>query len=141
MKVLSKSQKIQNSVDIGFYSMNGEHSKFPAEMLPEGWTYDDVSNTFVLGESKDFWSVEDGFFVRNHAVARNDSCRPTAEAIKNVPIKLGDLQSYKITLRTVLPLWGLTQSLAAERRISNDAFFGKTLFPLNKDAALKLEDP
>ena len=30
---------------------------------------------------------------------------------------------------------------AAERRISNDAFFGKTLFPLNKDAALKLEDP
>ena len=104
MKVLSKSQKIQNSVDIGFYSMNGEHSKFPAEMLPEGWTYDDVSNTFVLGESKDFWSVEDGFFVPNHAVARNDSCRTTAEAIKNVPIKLGDLQSYKITLRTVLPL-------------------------------------
>jgi hypothetical protein len=42
-----KSQKIQNSVEIGFYSMNGEHNKFTAEMLPEGWTYDDASNTFI----------------------------------------------------------------------------------------------
>ena len=30
---------------------------------------------------------------------------------------------------------------AAERRISNDAFFGKTLFPPNKNAVLKLKMP
>jgi len=136
-----KCQKIQNSVEIGFYRINGEHNKVPAEMLPEGWTYDDVSNTFVLGETKDFGSVEDGFLVRNHVVARNDSWRPTAEAIKNVSIKLCGLQSYKITLRDGAAAMMVDSVAAAERRISNDAFFGKTLFPLNKNAVLKLKMP
>ena len=134
-----RRRQVQNSVEIGLYSMNGEHNKFPAEMLPEGWTHDDVSNTFVLSETKDFWSVEDGFLVRNPVVARNASWRPTAEAIKNVHIKLGDLQSYKITLRDGAATMMVDSVAAAERRISNDAFFGKTLFPLNKDAALKLK--
>ena len=136
-----KCHKIQNSVEIGFYRINGEHNKVPAEMLPEGWTYDDVSNTFVLGETKDFGSVEDGFLVRNHVVARNDSWRPTAEAIKNVSIKLCGLQSYKITLRDGAAAMMVDSVAAAERRISNDAFFGKTLFPLNKNAVLKLKMP
>jgi hypothetical protein len=92
-----------------------------------------------LGETKDFWSVEDGFLVRNPVVARNASWSPTAEAIKNVHIKLGDLQSYKITLRDGAATMMVDSVAAAERRISNDAFFGKTLFPLNKDAALKLK--
>ena len=94
-----------------------------------------------MGETKDFWSVEDGFLVRNHVVARNDLWRPTAEAIKNVPIKLGDLQSYKITLRDGAAAMMVDPVAAAEGRISNDAFFGKTLFPRNKDAALKLKMP
>jgi len=90
-----KRKKIQNSVEVGFYSVNGEPNKFPADMLPEGWTYDEVSNTFMLIATEDFWSVEDGFLVRNHVIACKTSWRPTADAIKKVPIKLGDLQSYK----------------------------------------------
>ena len=33
-----KRQRIFNSVEVGFYSSNGEHNKFAHDMLPDGWT-------------------------------------------------------------------------------------------------------
>ena len=136
-----KRQKIYNSVEVGFYSSNGEHNKFAGDMLPDGWTYDEVSNSFVLGKTQDFWSVEEGFLVRNHVIARDSSWRPTADAIKDVPIKLGDLQALKITMREGASTMMVDSVAAAERKISKDGFFGKTLFPLTKEAAQKLKMP
>ena len=85
-----KRQRIFNSVEVGFYSSNGEHNQFAGDILPDGWTYDEVSNSCVLGKTQDFWSVEEGFLVRNHVIARDPSWRSTADAIKDVPIKLGE---------------------------------------------------
>ena len=136
-----KRQRIYNSVEVGFYSSNGEHNKFAGDMLPDGWTYDEVSNSFVLGKTQDFWSVEEGFLVRNHVIARDSSWRPTADAIKDVPIKLGDLQALKITMREGASTMMVDSVAAAERKISKDGFFGKTLFPLTKEAAQKLKMP
>ena len=136
-----KRQRIFNSVEVGFYSSNGEHNKFAHDMLPDGWTHDEVSNSFVLGKTQDFWSVEDGFLVRNHVIARDASWRPTADAIKDVPIKLGDLQTLKITMREGASTMMVDSVAAAERKISKDGFFGKTLFPLTKEAAQKLKMP
>ena len=81
----------------------------------------------MMSQTPSFWVVEDGFLVRNNVVARNDSWRPTAEAIKNVSIKLCGLQSYKITLRDGAAAMMVDSVAAAERRISNDAFFGLKL--------------
>ena len=133
-----KRQRIYNSVEVGFYSSNGEHNKFVGDMLPDGWTYDEVANSFVLGKTQDFWSVEEDFLVRNHVIARDSSWRPTAGAIKDVPIKLGDLQVLKITMREGTSTMMVDSVAAAERKISKDGFFGKTLFPLTKEAAQKL---
>eukprot|EP00435_Cladocopium_sp_Y103_P037857 s79_g10.t1 len=138
-----KRQRIFNSVEVGFYSMNGEQNNdtFPNDLLPEGWTYDEVTNSFVLGETKDFWSIEDGFLVRNHVIARDTSWRPTADAIRNMPIKMADLQAQKITMREGSRSMMVDLISAAERRIGVDAFFGQTLFPLTKEAALKFKMP
>ena len=79
--------------------------------------------------------------VRNHVIARKTSCRPAAEAIKDVPIKLGDLQTHKITMRDGAATMMVDSVASAERQICSNAFFGKTLFPPNKEAALKLKMP
>ena len=136
-----KRQRIYNSVEVGFYSSNGEHNKFVGDMLPDGWTYDEISNSFVLGKTQDFWSVEEDFLSRNYVIARDSSWRPTAGAIKDVPIKLGDLQALKITMHEGASTMMVDSVAAAERKISKDGFFGKTLFPLTKEAAQKLKMP
>ena len=136
-----KRQRIFNSVELGFYSSNGEHNQFAGDILPDGWTYDEVSNSCVLGKTQDFWSVEEGFLVRNHAIARDPSWRSTADAIQDVPIKLGDLQALKITTPEGASTMMVDSVAAAERKISKDGFFGKTLFPLTKEAAQKLKMP
>ena len=136
-----KRHRIFNSVEVGCYNSSGERNKFADDMLPDGWTYDEVSNTFVLGESQDFWSVEKGFLVRNHVIARDTSWRPTPDATKDVPMKVGDLQALKITMREGAATMMVDSLSAAERKISKDAFFGKTLFPLTKEAAQKLKMP
>ena len=51
----------------------------------------------------------------------------TADAIKDVPIKLGDLQALKITMREGASTMMVDSVAAAKRKISKDGFFGKTL--------------
>ena len=81
-----------------------------------------------LEKPKTFWSVEEGFLVRNHVIARDSSWRPTADAIKDVPIKLGKLQALKITMREGASTMMVDSVAAAERKISKDGFFGKRCF-------------
>ena len=108
---------------------------------PRTYDNDEVTNSFVLGKTQDFWSVEEGFLVRNHVIARDSSWRPTADAIKRVPIRLGDLQALKIAMREGASTMMVDSVSAAERKISKDGFFGKTFFPLTKEAAQKLKMP
>ena len=100
--------------------------------LAEGWTYDEKTNEFVLSPTRDFWSFEDGFLVRNHCWSRdhtfvlNDSQLPFGLA-------KADLQKTK----------GLTM-INGHRKIyvndeesyvvGNGQWHGKTLFPLTKEA-------
>ena len=54
-----KRQRIFNSVEVGFYSSNGEHNKFAGDMLPDGWTYDEVSTTpLSLAKPKTFGQLK-----------------------------------------------------------------------------------
>eukprot|EP00435_Cladocopium_sp_Y103_P072234 s20_g39.t1 len=101
----------------------------------------DGPNSFVLGKTQDFWSLEDGFLVRNHVIARNTSWRPTWDAIKNMPVKMADLQAQKITVQEGTSTMMVDSVAAAERKINAEAFFGQTLFPLIKEAALKFKRP
>ena len=38
--------------------------------LVEGWTFDKATGEFVLGETEDYWSFEDGFLVRKPYVVQ-----------------------------------------------------------------------
>ena len=139
-KVVKKS-KSGNEIELAFYNMTGDNGQIPADLLPEGWTYDPITNDFHLGPTKDFLSVEQGFLVRNHVLARTSTWRPDNESIKNMPIPMSKLQQLKITMKESSPTMMVDSVTAAERQLSKDHFFGKTLFPLTKDAAQKAGMP
>ena len=109
-------------------------------MLPDGWTYDEVSNSFVLGETQDFWSVEEGFLARNHVIARDSSWRPTPDAIKDVPIKLGDLQALKITMREGAVTMMVDSVSVAERKIQQRCLLWKNVVSTHQRSRSQAQD-
>lgn len=56
-------------------------------VLPDGWTYDKDSNEFVLGNTEDFWTVEEGFLVRNHLVSREETFQWGRNMVDTCPVK------------------------------------------------------
>ena len=99
--------------------------------LVEGWSFDKATGEFVLGETKDYWSFEDGFLVRNHVWSRNSTF--TSEEAP-LPAAAEELQS---TTGLTLPN-GSRQVFVNNKEtysIGKDQWVGKTLFPLTKEAA------
>eukprot|EP00438_Fugacium_kawagutii_P019118 Skav204381 [mRNA] locus=scaffold4897:193896:199406:+ [translate_table: standard] len=128
-------------MDFGFDSLVDETGNFPKDMLPPGWSFDPSTNNFVLGDTHDFWSVEEGFLVRNHVIARNSSWRPTANSMQNLPVKLSQLQPHKISVRDGTQMMLVDSVASAERQLGYDKVFGKTLFPLKKEVAQSMQMP
>ena len=121
-EVLAKRHR----TEIGVYAF--EFS--PDSQLPAGWHYDASSNEFYLGETQDYWSYEDGFLVRHHVLG----CKVTFDSSEAAfPVSSEELQSDR----------GFTwqrghreiYANGLEQTSFSEVWFGKTLFPLTRDAA------
>ena len=107
--------------------------------LAEGWTYDSKTQEFTLGPTTDFWNYEDGFLVRHHCWAREQTFH-LSEASLPEGIHMSELQTSQ----------GLTM-IQGQRKIyvnQNEPYivgktpwFGKTLFPLTRQAVEKRRMP
>ena len=101
--------------------------------LPGGWHYDQETNEFWLGETEDFWSVEDGFVVRHHVIAREETYVAESD---DFPVPRADVQlAYGMTM-----IDGTRKVHVNEKesqKFGDGPWFGKTLYPLTKEAAEK----
>ena len=98
--------------------------------LPSGWSYDERTNSFLLGEPADYWSFEDGFLVRHHLLGRTSSFHATESEF---PIPVTSLQSS-----TGLTLMKNSRTIAVNGSHPTaypHVWVGKTLYPLTKEAA------
>lgn len=96
--------------------------------LPEGWHYDEKNNEFVLRETKDWWSCEDGLLVRNHVWGRT-----TTYHSEQFPTSKDLLQTT-----TGLSMQKGTRTIyvnSSEEQRFNEAWTGKTLYPLTQEGA------
>ena len=110
--------------------------------LPSGWNYDEKTNEFKLGATEDFWSVENGFLVRNHVVGRADSFTFDRDTLHSMPIPLDSLQRYKITMPDDSHGKIMLEAInTKEVKIGTEPWIGSTMFPLSKDAAAKFNQP
>ena len=101
--------------------------------LAEGWLYNEKTQEFTLGPTTDFWGYEDGFLVRHHCWSREHTFH-MSEASLPEGIQKSDLQETQ----------GLTM-IHGQRKIyingeesyivGKEPWFGKTLFPLTKQAS------
>ena len=89
--------------------------------LPAGWTYDEKNNEFILRETQDWWSYEDGFLVRNHVWGKNTTYKP-----EEFPIDASFLQTT-----TGLTLQQGSRTIhvnAKEQQHFHEHWAGKTLY-------------
>lgn len=123
-------------MDFGFkiHPLTNDKGVFPLEMFPEGWTLVDAkTNSFVLGETKDFWSVEDCFLVRNRA-------KDFLEANGRIAGLNADeddqfTTSHKISVREGIQLMLVNSVTAEECQIGYDEAFGKIFFPPKSESS------
>lgn len=109
-------------------------------ILPDGWTYDKDSNEFVLGNTEDFWTVEEGFLVRNHVVSRDETFQWDRDLVATCPVKIADLQPYKITVNNDNPESMMVEEFnAPSRNLGRDPWLGATVFPLRNVKGKSME--
>ena len=116
-------KKIKTSsgdIEVDLHSFDFDKST----QLPEGWRYDEKNNEFILGETKDWWSFEDGFLVRNHVWGRTTTYHP-----EQFPIAEEFLQTT-----TGLSMQKGSRTIYDEQHF-NEALTGKTLYPLTQEGA------
>ena len=105
-------------------------------ILPEGWTYDKNTDEFVLGETQDYWSVEEGFLVRNHVVGRKETFQWDRDMVTSCPVKIEDLQPYKITVNQENSGLMMDEKFnSPSQGLGEEAWMGATVFPLKKEKA------
>ena len=127
-KRIRRPQEEDLPVDTDLLALNDTKDVNSLNNLVEGWTFDKATGEFVLGETKDYWSFEDGFLVRNHVWSRNSTFTSDEAPL---PIAADELQS---TTGLTLPN-GSRQVFvnnAQTYSIGKDQWVGKTLFPLTK---------
>ena len=98
--------------------------------LPSGWHYDEKTHEFTLGKTADWWSYEDGFWVRNHVWGRKSTYKP-----ETFPIDPSYLQTT-----TGLTLQQGSRTIyvnSKEQQHFSEAWTGKTLYPLTVSGAEK----
>ena len=96
--------------------------------LPAGWHYDPKTHEIYLGSTADFWSFEDGFLVRNHVWSRDCTFHTT-----DFPLPAEKLQTTNgLTMRRNSRIMVNEEQSAP---VGDEPWFGKTLYPLTKDAA------
>ena len=97
--------------------------------LPAGWHHDPKTHEIYLGSTADFWSFEDGFLVRNHVWSRDCSFHTT-----DFPLPAEKLQTTNgLTMRRNSRIILVNEEQSAP--VGDEPWFGKTLYPLTKDAA------
>ena len=97
--------------------------------LPAGWHYDPKTHEIYLGSTADFWSFEDGFLVRNHVWSRGCTFHTT-----DFPLPAEKLQTTNgLTMRRNSRIILVNEAQPAP--VGDEPWFGKTLYPLTKDAA------
>ena len=126
-----------DDVEIGLIALHEKNESGQQNLiLPDGWTYDKDRNEFVLGNTEDFWTVEEGFLVRNHVVSREETFQWDRDMVATCPVKIEDLQPYKITVNNENPESMMVEKLnTTSRNFGRDPWLGATVFPLRKSKA------
>ena len=119
-----KARTDEGDVDINLHGFDLTKST----PLPSGWTYDEKNNEFILGETQDWWSYEDGFLVRNHVWGRNTTYKPEEFFI--------DTSFLQTTTGLTLQQGSRTIYVnAKEQQHFHEHWTGKTLYPLTSEGA------
>ena len=129
--------------EIGLMAMQEKREAGQQDLvLPEGWTYDKQNDEFILGDTQDFWTVEEGFLVRNHAVGREETFQWDRGMMETCPVKVGELQPYKITINQDNPKSMMVEKFnSPSQKLGREPWMGATVFPLNRDKAKELNMP
>ena len=126
-----------DDVEIGLMALQEKvGSDMKDLVLPDGWTYDVAKEEFVLGSTQDFWTVEEGFLVRNHVSGREETFQWDHETVVTCPVRIQDLQPYKITQNSEAPKSMMVEKFnAPSKRFGKEQWLGSTIFPLKKAQA------
>lgn len=130
-----KKQQTDESLEEAFHveltsTTEDKHCVKSLNELAEGWTYNEKTQEFTLGPTRDFWGYEDGFLVGHHCWSREHTFQ-LSEADLPEGIHQSDLQTEQ----------GLTMTHGQRKIYINkeesyivgkEPWFGKTLFPLTK---------